>query len=276
MCLDGGVVSYYDTGGDVKSGLDELELKQLAGLMKRGIPMEEALKAVGRPDFYQSQRQLFTGGGDLGWFGIALDFVPIIGDIKGGIEVLIELTKNPINWVTVGLLTAATAIGVIPGAGDAVAAGIKQVAKTATPQVIQELLAAIGERSLEKIQAVISKAKTGVATVASIVAEITQKITEAFGDDVAELLAADIADRAGDAVSAIAKEPSRQQEIIQKHIDELTAEAEARGYKVKHVDSNYNHNFANKTISIPGGPWSVSDYLIALEEFNHSLSLIHI
>ena len=58
-----------------------------------------------------------------------LDFVPIIGDIKGAAEVVQEMNKPNPNWPLIGALAGATIIGVIPGIGDAAAAGIKAGAK---------------------------------------------------------------------------------------------------------------------------------------------------
>ena len=45
---------------------------------------------------------------DAGW--AALDFVPIVGDIKGAWELTQELRKDPINWIAVSALTAALAV----------------------------------------------------------------------------------------------------------------------------------------------------------------------
>ena len=58
-----------------------------------------------------------------------LEFVPVIGDILAAEEVYRELQKEPINWTLVGILTAGTAVGVIPGIGDAAAAAIKKGGK---------------------------------------------------------------------------------------------------------------------------------------------------
>ena len=78
-------------------------------------------------------RQIQTPGldklKDAGW--AALDFVPIVGDIKGAWELTQELRKEPINWVVVSALTAALVIGLVPGIGDAAAAGIKGAVRSA-------------------------------------------------------------------------------------------------------------------------------------------------
>ena len=56
----------------------------------------------------------------------AVDFVPIIGDIKGAWELTQEVRKDPINWVAVGALTAGLVIGLVPGVGDAIAGLLKR------------------------------------------------------------------------------------------------------------------------------------------------------
>ena len=58
-----------------------------------------------------------------------LDFVPVVGDIKGAYEVVQEMQKEDPNWALIGALAGATIIGVVPGIGDAAAAAIKQGAK---------------------------------------------------------------------------------------------------------------------------------------------------
>lgn len=74
---------------------------------------------------------------------VALDFTPIIGDIKGGYETVQmigdELAKDNPNYKLVGILggmgAAATIIGLVPGVGDiakkAIMSGAKSVAKSA-------------------------------------------------------------------------------------------------------------------------------------------------
>ena len=64
-----------------------------------------------------------------GW--AALDFVPIVGDIKGAYELVQELRKDPINWAVAAGLTAALVVGIVPGIGDAAAAGIKKAVRAA-------------------------------------------------------------------------------------------------------------------------------------------------
>ena len=73
---------------------------------------------------------------DLG--NIALDFTPIIGDIKGGYETVKmirdELAKEDPNYYMIGALgglgAAATIIGLVPGAGDAAARAIRSGARS--------------------------------------------------------------------------------------------------------------------------------------------------
>tara|TARA_R110000772_G_scaffold59488_4_gene134739 strand:- start:355 stop:2301 length:1947 start_codon:yes stop_codon:yes gene_type:complete len=69
---------------------------------------------------------------------VALDFTPIIGDIKGGYETVQmigdELDKEDPNWYLIGAMgglgAAATIIGLVPGAGDAAAKAIMAGARS--------------------------------------------------------------------------------------------------------------------------------------------------
>ena len=58
-----------------------------------------------------------------------LEFIPIVGDILGAEEIYRELQKSEPNWPLIGALTGATVIGLVPGIGDAAAAGIKAGAR---------------------------------------------------------------------------------------------------------------------------------------------------
>ena len=58
-----------------------------------------------------------------------LEFVPVVGDILGAEEIYRELQKDDVNWALVGALGGATIIGLIPGIGDAAAAGIRAGAR---------------------------------------------------------------------------------------------------------------------------------------------------
>ena len=68
---------------------------------------------------------------------VALDFTPIIGDIKGGYETVQmigeELSQENPNYYLIGAMgglgAAATIIGLVPGAGDAAAAAIRSGAR---------------------------------------------------------------------------------------------------------------------------------------------------
>ena len=69
---------------------------------------------------------------------VALDFTPIIGDIKGGYETVQmigeELSQENPNYYLIGAMgglgAAATIIGLVPGAGDAAAAAIRSGARS--------------------------------------------------------------------------------------------------------------------------------------------------
>lgn len=78
---------------------------------------------------------------EITWQGlgnVALDFTPIIGDIKGGYETIQmigdELAKENPNYYMIGALgglgAAATIIGLVPGAGDAAASAIRAGARS--------------------------------------------------------------------------------------------------------------------------------------------------
>ena len=60
-----------------------------------------------------------------------LDFIPIIGDLKGAYEVIQEIRKPNPNWLIVGALAGAGIIGLVPGIGDAAAIAIKKGARSA-------------------------------------------------------------------------------------------------------------------------------------------------
>ena len=68
------------------------------------------------------------------------DFIPIVGDYKAAAEVYQEVNKPNPNWKLVGILSAATAIGLIPGVGPlaakAIKAGARQAAKAVPTDVI--------------------------------------------------------------------------------------------------------------------------------------------
>ena len=64
-----------------------------------------------------------------GALGTIADFIPIVGDVKGAIEVYEEIQKPNPNWLLIGALGGAGVIGLIPGVGDAVAGVIKTGAK---------------------------------------------------------------------------------------------------------------------------------------------------
>ena len=59
----------------------------------------------------------------------ALDFIPIIGDVKAAKEVWDEMQKPEPNWPLIGALGGAALIGLVPGLGDIAAKGIRAGAK---------------------------------------------------------------------------------------------------------------------------------------------------
>ena len=78
---------------------------------------------------------------EITWKGlgnVALDFTPVIGDIKGGYETVQmigeELEKENPNYYLIGAMgglgAVATIIGLVPGAGDAAAKAIRSGARS--------------------------------------------------------------------------------------------------------------------------------------------------
>ena len=107
----------YQSGGKVTGSLPMKDkFYQMSGRQQRRQDPEGRYK----------QRVAESGA-----WSTVIDFIPIIGDIKGAVELTQELRKDPINWAVVAGLTAALAIGLIPGLGDAAAAGIKKAVKSA-------------------------------------------------------------------------------------------------------------------------------------------------
>ena len=91
---------------------------------------------LGEADGWKQEGQKYAdqyGGG--GGFDVSpsdlLDFIPIIGDLKGAYEVIQEIRKPNPNWLVVGALAGAGIIGLVPGIGDAAAIAIKKGARSA-------------------------------------------------------------------------------------------------------------------------------------------------
>ena len=64
--------------------------------------------------------------------GVVLDNTPVIGDIRGAIEVAEMIKAGPkskAEWALIGALAGATVIGLFPGVGDAAASAIKAGAR---------------------------------------------------------------------------------------------------------------------------------------------------
>ena len=61
-----------------------------------------------------------------------LEFVPVIGDAIAAKDVADEINKPNPDWFLVGVLTAGTAVGLIPGVGDAIGTAIKKGGKAVT------------------------------------------------------------------------------------------------------------------------------------------------
>ena len=101
----------------------------------------------------------------------AVDFVPIIGDIKGAWELTQEVRKDPINWVAVGALTAGLVIGLVPGVGDAIAGLLKRSVQA---------LGQAGILTVESLVSLLKAAKTGdEAKIKAHIAELTKQAEEA-------------------------------------------------------------------------------------------------
>ena len=122
---DGGIVGPVPTANPIPPVQNETVGY---GAMSYGQPLMMADGGqVRRSDPYGRYQQRVSESGAL---STALDFIPIIGDIKGGWELIQELRKDPINWAIVGMLTAGLVVGLVPGVGDAAAAGIKRAARS--------------------------------------------------------------------------------------------------------------------------------------------------
>ena len=76
-----------------------------------------------------SAEQIAAGHSNLPTPRQILEFVPVIGDILGAEEIYRELQAPNPNWPLIGALGGATVIGLVPGAGDAVASAIKAGAR---------------------------------------------------------------------------------------------------------------------------------------------------
>ena len=58
------------------------------------------------------------------WAGLVADFMPVIGDIGGAVDIYDSLKEK--DWAGAAINTGLTALGLIPGVGDALAAGGKK------------------------------------------------------------------------------------------------------------------------------------------------------
>ena len=108
---------------------------------------EETIQGGTMEDYAEYAKSLAVDIPEITWKdvgNVALDFTPIIGDIKGGYETVQmigdELSKEDPNYYMIGALgglgAAATIIGLVPGVGDvaktAIMAGARRVAQGAS------------------------------------------------------------------------------------------------------------------------------------------------
>ena len=108
---------------------------------------EETIQGGTMEDYAKYAKSLAVDIPEITWKdvgNVALDFTPIIGDIKGGYETVQmigdELAKDNPNYKLIGILggmgAAATIIGLVPGAGDvakkAIMSGARSVAQGAS------------------------------------------------------------------------------------------------------------------------------------------------
>ena len=108
---------------------------------------EETIQGGTMEDYAEYAKSLAVDIPEITWKdvgNVALDFTPIIGDIKGGYETVQmigeELAKDNPNYYMIGALgglgAAATIIGLVPGAGDfaknAIMAGARNLAQGAS------------------------------------------------------------------------------------------------------------------------------------------------
>ena len=103
-------------GGGVES-LDDLDFKYSA---------DETVQGGTANQWREYGESLAVNLGDVTWADVAntvIDFTPIIGDIKGGVEgaeiISEELKTDSPNWRLIGMVGGAAVLGIIPFAGDA-------------------------------------------------------------------------------------------------------------------------------------------------------------
>ena len=176
-----------------------------------------------------------------------IDFTPVIGDVKAAGEAGVALYNK--QYLAAGILAAGAAVGLIPGVGDALAAPFKAAAKI----------------------------------VGRVYTKIIKGLSEKLNPEQLKALGNNPSLSAGRASLEIIKAGGKEDEIIKRHIAELTAEAEASGLKVTQDNLAPRAEF-DKTLpnTGPGSTGTIyipeiktkADYLTTLEEFEHGLNAI--
>ena len=117
--------SRFAEGGEAELDFSSMSAEQLRGRIGSGeIQTKEEFRQA--RDALNSVQEFDVEPLELTWAGAAntaIDFTPIIGDIKGGIEgaeiISEELKTDSPNWRLIGMVGGAAVLGVIPFVGDA-------------------------------------------------------------------------------------------------------------------------------------------------------------
>ena len=149
-------------GGGVES-LDDLDFKYA----ERDAYFES--KKAERDAYFAKRAEMRrTGERDFTGADVAntvIDFTPIIGDIKGGVEgadlIYEELKKDEPNWLLIGVVGGAAVLGVIPLIGDAAKKLIMKGAKGfKKDRVLENTLSLLPERDADRVVALTNNTPT--------------------------------------------------------------------------------------------------------------------
>ena len=123
---------YFAQGGQVRrSDPEGRYTKRVAesGILSPALDNEATGWATESKKFADANKDIAESSS--GILSSALDFVPIVGDVKGAYELYDEINKPNPNWYLVGALGGAAVLGIVPGVGDAAAKAIKEGARRA-------------------------------------------------------------------------------------------------------------------------------------------------
>ena len=209
-----------------------------------------------------------------------IDFIPILGDIKGAAELVQELRKTPVNWTTVGVLAAALLVGAIPGAGDALAAGIKSAIKR-DPKILQKMLVAFKEGNYDFIKSFGKAGKVVTKMLGDLKSAIMKRAPELPATAADDYLT-DLTPRITEKIEA----GTELEQVFRETLDELEEKVRNAGYDIKYIENpeasvvnpystdvaaDGRGTLAGSTVYIPAG-LTPKEVAIALEEFKHILN----